>query len=112
MKIRNWTASWGICISVAFGWIDAERRQMTEPDGDQTERQGRGGVGTGLEPFAFLRQGQVLEAEGRKSSVAAAHTRHEELAKGRRNQQTPFGVGDGSEKADGETSTDVDQQGA
>src|SRR5438094_1647799 len=101
MKTRSRTASWGICISVAFRWIEAERRQMTEPDGDQTERQGRGGVGAGFEPFAILRQSQGLEAEGRKSGIAAAHTGHEELAEGRGNQQPPFGVGDGGEKADG-----------
>src|ERR1041385_7849890 len=66
--------------SLARG-IDGKCEQVAQPDAGQAQDEREHGIGGRSEPFAFLRQIQCLQTEGRKGRVASANPQHEKLPK-------------------------------
>src|SRR5581483_4247944 len=76
MKIRNMTASCGICISRPFHRIENRPEQEADPDGEHSKDHRQNNIPTRIKPFTVPQQIQRLQAERGKRRVTAADANH------------------------------------
>src|SRR5664279_6185888 len=80
---------------------------MSEPDAEQAEHERKHSVRPRFEPLAILGQIKRLQAEGRKSGVAAADPKHEKLPERSRCHPPPLRPRRRGKESDDERARDV-----